>query len=202
MSTTYGFIFAASTGEPYAAAESYVAKGDVYPVSYSNGASGGYTGAIQPDSINESQDIDYRLSHTHYSHSNSQVCTFKVGTTGSIVVNSANGDHGNGSSACYSVFKDNGTTIATVTAGTGQSSNQWWDASGVLRTTAALWVSNQTSITGTFNTSFEWVLGNASAGGASYWNYLSIVVTAGGGSTERFPLIPEAMNFRQLTGVY
>lgn len=191
----YGFLFWATTGHGTPGPnDSVVDVAELYPTSYGNGATAGYLAGTAPNEINETNDIDYRLIGTHYTQGNTVVHTFKVDITGSVTINSSNGDHGNGSGYTYSEFFDNTTSLAVVVNGTGQNSNQFWDASGVKRTTVSDWTTNQTSITKTVNTHFRWQNGNSSGTGASYWNYLQLSTAAAGLPPGKVNFVRQAVN--------
>jgi len=182
---TYGFLFWATTnhGTP-GQNDSPVLHTDAYPTTYGNGATAGYV-ADQPNQIDETNDIDYRLIGTHYIVNNTVVYDFRIDITGTLTINSSNGDHGNAGGYTYSEFFDNTTSLVVVVdSATGQLSNQFWDASGVKRTSASDWVTNQTSISKSVSTFFKWRNGKISAGGSTYWNYIQVASSGGAGAIQ------------------
>ena len=78
---------------------------------------------------------------------------------------------------------DGGTTFATINAATGAA--QWLDATGVLRTSASDWVSNNVALRCTFTgTQLALDLGNHSSGTAStFLAHVSLEFVSGGGGS-------------------
>lgn len=179
---TYGFLFWATTGHGTPGAnESVVDHNELYPTTYGNGATAGYLAGTACNEIDEATNVDYRLTGTHYTQGNAVTHDFKVDITGSVTINSSNGDHGNASGFTYSEFFDNTTSLAVVVnSASGQASNNFWDATGVKRTSAADWVTNQASVVKTVSTHFKWRLGKSTGTGATYWNYLKLSTSVSG----------------------
>jgi hypothetical protein len=76
--------------------------------------------------------------------------SFTLPATGDYILRAAFGD-GTGGQTQYIRFKEGTTTYKTI-AGVVSNVNEFVDANGVLRTSQALWISNNVSISRTFTT--------------------------------------------------
>ena len=120
-----------------------------------------------PDSRDRLTTGDARLAGINFRSNAGGEAFFKVTlpSTGDVTIRAAFGD-GTGAQTQYVRFKEGTTTYATISA-VASSSNEFVDASGVLRTTQATWISSNASISRTFTTTdFRVYVGDpASAGG-------------------------------------
>ena len=124
-----------------------------YPITSPQGASWGWGGNVGNRQADRDNTVDPRLAGINYCAPGDATLFFEIDlpATGSYQIGLALGDasFGNGPMTC--TFFDNVTLFSTpVTAGS-VSAGQWYDASGVLRTSSADWVSNNALITHTFS---------------------------------------------------
>jgi hypothetical protein len=192
---TYGFNFRQSSGfVTDGANDTYVTAGDNYPVTR-NGITFGWSVALGQDRDRNSG-VDARLAGVSYPDSGG-TATFRVDlpATGTYLVTLALGDEAfaNGSGAAVTV-KDNATDVITLT-GLTPGAAEFYDATGVKRTSVADWVSNNAASSETFASTTLLVVLNPGSAVATTTPiaHLSITDAAGGGA-----VIPVFMNqYRQ-----
>jgi hypothetical protein len=162
--------------------------GPTYPETLSNGLTVGWeTSPNGTDGRDRNSGIDVRIAGEQFGRVSTDVNIFRIDLpsgTGDYLIRAASGDASYGPADTYFQFRDTTTALATIDHSTGQSAAQWYDASDVLRTSAATWASSNTRITKTFATTiFRMALGRgAGAGGSTPFAYLSVEKSAGGGA--------------------
>lgn len=183
---TYG-VFATST--------------DTYPKSYTaaNGSSAnaGFTQG-SPSARDRSASVDPRLAGIVFGPNNSAtVIIFRVDlpATGSYTISVASGDQASGQVNNTVTLADGGTVFATVSNNASPGADQYYDASGVLRTSSTNWVSSQATISHTFTSTQATVLVGCNCGQATNSVITTVRFTAAGGGGTSAP--PTQM----LTGV-
>lgn len=150
------------TGETYC-----LGYGDVYPVSRGGYTFGWETNDIYVDRRDRSTSTDRRLAgQNQKSNSGTEQATFRLDlpSTGTYSVRLAMGDENFSQGYQYAELIDSTTTFATIADTNGTSAGQFTDATGVTRTSAADWVSNNASVSRTFSsTIFRIKIGSPSA---------------------------------------
>ncbi len=125
------------------------------PVTYgwnTGGAVLGCTGGIA--GINRNASVDPRLAGVNYvGPSSCAVFRVDLPTTGVYKVQLGFGDDLNAFSNFVGTIYDNASILSVITAGASLSAAQFIDATGVTRTSASDWVTNQATSTLTFTTS-------------------------------------------------
>jgi len=109
-----------------------------------------------PEARNRDSGVDPRLAGTQFvSETGSNFADFRVDlpVAGQWKVHLALGDAANGLDNYYAEIRDNTSVLAVVVNSVGTTADQeFWDASGVKRTSAADWVTNQAGVIFTFAT--------------------------------------------------
>src|SRR6185295_18557111 len=131
--------------------------GATYPETLGNGLTVGWeTVPTGTDGRDRSNSIDVRLAGEQFNRGGStDVVIFRIDLpdgTGDYLIRGAFGDANYATSDDYYQFRDTTTALATITHGSGHTGGQWYDASDVLRTSAANWASSNARITKTFST--------------------------------------------------
>ncbi len=121
---------------------------DLYPTTR-NGVTFGWNTFLSGSTRDRIDTNDPRLAGVQWG-SGTPVIDFRVDltATGDYSIDLALGDPAGGANSTNSIVYDNTTSLATITTASG--SGQFVDASGVNRTSAALWVSGHATITKTF----------------------------------------------------
>lgn len=130
--------------------------------------SGGLPCGSAATGFDQSTSVDVRLAGVGQLPPNFQ-CAFRVDlpTTGSYVVTVAEGSNQVfGFTGVYARLYDTTTLVATIASNGSLTGPEWYDASGVLRTSAANWVSGNATVTKTFTTTiFRYLIGDTTSGG-------------------------------------
>lgn len=150
MAWDKGFNFRASSGYVTDPADcTYATAGDTYPVTR-NSVTFGWTVSPTSDRDRAAYTGDQaKLAGLCFGNSNG---TFQVDlpSAGSYDIRLAVGDAITGQSLMNLVVLDNATPVITLASMT-TSDAQWYDASGVLRTSAADWVANNVAVNCSFS---------------------------------------------------
>jgi hypothetical protein len=126
--------------------------------------------SVVPQGVNRSTDPANvpELAGVNYAYSGSGAADFQLDlpAAGTYSVRLALGDAGFSQTDMYCKILDGpgGTTLATVLAGVAQAADQYWDATGVLRTSPAAWRADNQAATVTA-TGTSLVVRIAAAGG-------------------------------------
>jgi hypothetical protein len=181
-----GFNFRQTSGfVTDAAGDACVTSGDNYPVVFANGITGGFSVAVGQDRDRDGG-IDARLAGLVYA-SASTPATFQIDlpSAGTYDIRLAIGDasFANGTATAVTV-RDNATDLITLT-GLSPGAGQFYDATGVLRTSAADWVSNNAASTQVFASTTLYVVLNPGGAVASPtpFAHISINDAVGGGQS-------------------
>jgi len=147
-----GFNFRASLAYVTDPADThFVDSGTIYPTTVGSDTFGfdSSSGA----SRDRNATIDPRLAGLVYHTNNASPITFRydLPATGERTIRLALGDAKYGSDSAYCQILDDTTVIATIDKnGVSLPSSNWWDATGIQRTSATDWVANNAVITHTF----------------------------------------------------
>lgn len=158
---------------------------DLYPTT--NGETFGWVSSGPSQERDRSTSVNARLAGVEYTaNSGSAQKTWRLDldAANSKDITLALGDQGSAQTNLYCRFYDDTTTIATVNPG-NTSAGQFYDANGTLRTTAANWVSNNTTLNHTFSsTIFKFVIGQpTSSTGNTSIAHVAVADAAGSGTT-------------------
>lgn len=165
---------------------------ETYPHTYANGATAGWEQTSIDGSRDRNAALDPRLAGVNRNLSNDVFREFRVDlpATGSYDIRAAIGDASFGASNGENPFasiKDTTTSLFTIVAGDGSmAAEEFYDATGVKRTSAANWVSSNAVKTLTFSTTiFRLRLENATAGYTPV-AHLRVTSAAGGAPPTNF----------------
>lgn len=134
---------------------------EAYPHTYSNGATAGWTSASVDGTRDRSTAVDPRLAGQNRSGSTdvppSRDFRVDLPSTGDYDIRTALGDASFGFASNgvnpFALIKDTSTTLFTIVSGdTSILANEWYDATGVKRTSSADWVTNNAAKALTFST--------------------------------------------------
>jgi hypothetical protein len=184
--STVGYV----TDGPNDSMASSAPFGPTYPETLGNGLTCGWeTVPTGTGDRNRSNSIDVRLAGGAFSQVSTDVIIYRIDLpngTGDYLIRAASGDVLYGPSDTYLQFRDTTTALATINHASGQPSSQWYDASDVLRTSAATWTSSNARITKTFATTiFRTAVGRgAGAGGSCPICYLSVEKSASSATSD------------------
>lgn len=174
----YGFEFRATSGYVTTATNDTYSLGEISPVTR-NGITFGWDADRTPQSRDRTTGSpnNPKLSGIIFQQNTNGQITFTVTlpNAGQWDIRAAFGDNANGQTQ-YVVLKDNTTAFATYSA-VATSADQYMDAGGTVRTSAADWFSNNASLSRTFSsTTFNVVIGDpgSAAGNSSTVAYLEI----------------------------
>jgi hypothetical protein len=179
------------------AGQTYCTTADTYPTTR-----GGYTFGWESGTISADRDrdntLDPRLAGINFRTNDGTTATFRVDlpSTGSYVVTLALGDATSDQFYQYALLKDGTSTFATIDDTNGTTAQQFDDATGVTRTSAANWVSGNATLTQTFSsTIFRVQIGSpVSQTNSTAFAHVAIVA-AGGGSDVTVALTGQAGAF-------
>ena len=144
------FDFRATSGYVTDPANCSPVLGDAYPHTYSNGITAGWNGG--PATEDDSSSVDARLAGVNNKYNQGVQLTFRIDLDAaeSKDIRAAFGNATNSSGYQYVQLLDDTTVIATIDQPTGESAGQWYDATGVLRTSSSDWVNNNAVLTHVF----------------------------------------------------
>jgi hypothetical protein len=153
MATTIGINFRATSGYVTDGAnETYCLLNDTYPVTR-GGVTFGWDNlsGVGGGAVDRNNALDRRLAGINYLSNGgvNQPFRLDLATSGSYNVRIAVGDAG-GANTQYVTVQDDTTTFITI-SGVATTTEHFVDASGVTRTSAADWVSNNVAVTRTFS---------------------------------------------------
>lgn len=180
---TTGFNFRATPGYVTDGdAETYVLGSDTYPTTR-DGRTFGWDADYSANDRDRSAGLDPRLAGVHF-HPADSAGVFRVDLPepGTYDIRLAVGDI-TLQTGIYIEVLDDETSLFSFGTVTMTDGNQWFDASGVLRTNETAWVDNNVSIRRTFaTTTFYLINGGSGSGENSAIAHLE--VTAVGSSTD------------------
>lgn len=144
------FDFRATSGYVTDPANCSPVLGEAYPHTYSNGITAGWNGG--PATEDDSSSVDARLAGVNNKYNQGVQLTFRIDLDAaeSKDIRAAFGNATNSSGYQYVQLLDDTTVIATIDQPTGESAGQWYDATGVLRTSNSDWVNNNAVLTHVF----------------------------------------------------
>lgn len=187
----YCFNFRATSGFVTDTSPCIYVRDEAYPTTFSNGATGGWEQTSIDGPRDRNAAIDARLAGLvrAINAGTPETRNFRVDlpSTGAYDLNLAVGDASfgwaNNGENPFASFVDTTTTLFTVVAGdTGITAEQFYDATGVKRTSAANWVSNQATKTLTFSTTILRVkIESPTIGEYTPLAHLRVTTAAGGG---------------------
>ena len=202
----------AETGCAFRATDAYVTDGAgddwvdydfygsaTYPTTLGNGLTVGWQSSTGgSDGRNRSTSIDVRLAGIHYNRTSTEQILFRIdlpGGAGAYNIRAAFGDQAYGPGDAYFELRDDATAFVTIDDSGGNPAAQWYDATGVLRTSASDWATNNARTLRTFSSSiFRCAMGRGgAASGNCVISYLSVESSGGGGGA--------SPRYRSLLGV-
>jgi hypothetical protein len=137
--------------------------------------------------VNRSTGVDPRLAGCAYisPSGTTTTLTFTLPATGTYAISAAFGDQFGSETVNFDLL-DNGTSFQNVSGSTG-AANHWFDATGVLRTSSADWVSNNAPNNHTFTSTAFAVRWNT---GSGFSTLSHINIASAGGATIFTPPTP------------
>ena len=161
-----------------------------YPVSYSNGITGGQYSGSGIEKFNVSTSVDARLAGAHRTNSNTQTqrYRFDLPATGDYSIRCAAGIANYSTGDDWLDLYDTSTQLGPLVNDTdGHTNNSFYDATGVLHT-AANWPANNAATTKTFATTIMYVdLGRGTGGVNKAFLAFFQFSDVGGGGPSAFP---------------
>jgi len=155
----YCFNFRATSGFVTDTGGCVPVLNEAYPHTYSNGATAGWEQTSTDGTRDRGNTVDPKLAGQNRANSTDVFREFRVDlpSTGSYDIRAAVGDLSFGYATNrvnpYASIKDTTTTLFTIVAGdTSIAAGEFYDATGVKRTSAANWVSANAAKNLTFST--------------------------------------------------
>ena len=187
--STYIFDFRATSGFVTDPAGGSPVLAESYPHTYSNGLVAGWTTNISGQSRDRDNTVNAQLAGINFNTNTASPpqVTFQVDlpVSGVWTVRLALGDAGGPQAYQYLQIKDGSTSRLILDESTGTNGLEFYDATGVKRTSAADWVTNNASNALTFSTTtLNMAIGEPSGtkGGSSTIATLSLTAPAGASS--------------------
>lgn len=164
-----GFNFRDSSGfVTDGSGESAVVSGSLaYPTTFSNGVTAGWEAGPEMQSRDNDNTVDRRFAGVHFidpGHGSQRTWRIDLASSGTYDIRLAQGHYFFPSGDDYLEILDTSNTLSTpIDDSNGHTEDQWYDATGVLRTSIADWVSNNAAATLAFSTTImRFAIGRAS----------------------------------------
>jgi hypothetical protein len=146
------------------AGQTYVITDDTYSPgpTVRGGHTFGWINASQPANSNHrdrDNTNDSRLAGMAFQGNDGNTSTFRLNVSSGqqYAIHIALGDASNPQSNYYALLQDDASTITTINVAGGSSAGQWVDATGVVRTSDADWISNSAAVTHTFSSAIFYI---------------------------------------------